>query len=60
MKAAGIKKPTGRLPPRRGLVKMRILHLIIEFCKEIMSGSPKNNKNVLSKEVNPEHISGVS
>lgn len=51
-KVLGSKKQNVRLPPKRGLVKMRILHLIVEIVKKIVIGLPKDGRNVLSMEVN--------
>lgn len=49
-KGAGLKKPNVQLPPRRGLVKIRIFNLIIEFVKKKVTGLREDNMNVVSEE----------
>lgn len=43
MKGLVLVKPNARLPPKRGEVKIRIFHLIIELLKETVIGLPDDN-----------------
>ncbi|GJS50227.1 calcineurin B-like protein 4 [Tanacetum coccineum] len=45
-KVLGSKKPYGRLPPKRGQVKLSILRLIIEIVKDMVNRLPEDNRNL--------------
>ena len=59
-KVLGSKKPYGRLPPKRGQVKLRILHLIIEIVKDMVNGLPEDNRHLVFKEIRPKQYSILS
>lgn len=59
-KSLGLTKQHARLPPRRGQVKIRIFHLIIELLKERVIGILDDNENVLKEKFSSRGYNDIS